>query len=41
MRAKGAKMTLTMIMFAVAGVLLILYIARRRARLRTEGSDKK
>jgi membrane protein implicated in regulation of membrane protease activity len=33
-------MTLQVILFAVAGVLLIVYIARRRARLRNEGSDK-
>ena len=30
----------TTIAFVVAGVLLILYIARRRARLKGEGSDK-
>jgi membrane protein implicated in regulation of membrane protease activity len=31
---------LQIILFVLAGVLLILYIARRRARLRNEQSDK-
>ena len=32
---------LTWILVVVAGVLLVLYIARRRARLRAEDSDRK
>ena len=34
-------MTLDIVLLVAAGVLLILYIARRRARLRAEDSDKK
>jgi hypothetical protein len=33
-------MTLQLILLVAAGVLLILYIARRRARLRKEGTGK-
>ena len=32
---------LNWVLFVVAGVILIIYIARRRARLRAEDADKK
>jgi hypothetical protein len=34
------NMTLQIVLLVVAGILLVLYIARRRARLRGEASDK-